>query len=168
MKKVYVAASLSCLAVLFGATLMPSANAGDSAHKVTIHSAAADAVLDSEAVAESFFRLKQEAPAGTASQQWVLTDVGDGWSQIRNAKNGYCLDGTGNYVLLAKCASAADASQRWKTLPAEGGTVMLTSADAAHNAVLRGDKAVPGFVGYLSEPQGGDAVFRWKIEDAKS
>lgn len=168
MKKVHVAVSVSGLSVLLSVTLIPSASAGDPERKVTIHSAAADAVLDATPVPGGQSQLRQTKPAGTASQQWVLTDAGGGWSQIRNAESGYCLDGVGNYVLLMKCASADDSSQHWKTLPSDSGTVMLTSEDAAEGAVVRGNTAVPGFVGYLSEPQGDDAVFRWTLKDVSS
>ncbi|MFI1169496.1 RICIN domain-containing protein [Streptomyces sp. NPDC020801] len=169
MKKIHVVAvSVSGLSVLLGVTLIPSASAQEAEHRVTIQSAAVEAALDATPVPGGQFQLRQTAPAGTASQQWVLTDVGQGWSQIRNAESGYCLDGSGNYVLLMKCASTDDPSQRWKTLPADAKSVMLTSEAAAEGAVVRGDITVPGSVMYLSEPQGDGARFRWKLEDVPS
>lgn len=66
-----------------------------------------------------------------------------------------------------KCAST-DPAQRWKTLPANAGTVMLTSEGAAKGTVVRGNTAIPNLVGYLSEPQGDGAQFRWTLENVSS
>ncbi|MFD8325378.1 RICIN domain-containing protein [Streptomyces lydicus] len=168
MKKIHVVVSASCLSVLLGVALMPSASAKDPERTVTIHGAAVDSVLDAIPVpGGGQSQLRQTKPAGTASQQWVVTDTGGGWSQIRNARSGDCLHGSGNYVLLMKCAST-DPAQRWKTLPANAGTVMLTSEGAAKGTVVRGNTTIPNLVGYLSEPQGDGAQFRWTLENVSS
>lgn len=169
MKKIHVVVAASCLSALLGVALMPSASAQDPERRVTIHGAAVDSVLDATPVpGGGQFQLRQTKSAGTATQQWVITDTGGGWSQIRNAKSGDCLHGSGNYVLLMKCASTDDPAQRWKTLPADAGTVMLTSEGAAKGAVVRGNTTIPNLVGYLSEPQGDGAQYRWALEDVSS